>query len=327
MRPIDLSCSKCGKELYCRKNVISHEKICDGSHSKQCPRCWKEFNNKMGKSRHVAKGTCPILPKPHSYPTAPIPLPPPLPPPSDDSDNASPTSSKTDYSAILDFDKTSTTAVIDYLTVTPEAQTRLKTAFEAGCLHQELTRVTHFTGPAENRNVVSIEPHGPTAKVIYEHKAIKTDAAETIQDITTRNIILANSPEVRDMIGATDPEDGDVLSEAMTVRQRAYESRRIRLVLENGGDYVLSARRPPPLVSAPPGRKTWSTCVRNAVAAGQGWQCNVCNDMLPPSYDLDHMIPLFKGGSDAIANLQALCVPCHRTKSAGERSAWPRSHV
>lgn len=305
------ACSKCGRMLASPRNRVAHEENCDGSHAMQCPRCWKEFPNRPGKSRHLAKGTCVAVPKPPPHPK-----PPAAPADTDTVDDPPPLPT---YPNILDFDKTSTTAVVDFLTANPTAQTRLRSAFEAGCLHQELTRVTHFTGPAENRNVVSIEPHGPTAKVIYEHKAIKTDAAETIQDITARNIILANSLEVRNMIGATDPEDGDVLSEAMTVRQRAYESRRIRLVLENGGDYVLSARRPPPPISTPPGRKTWSTCVRNAVAAGQGWQCNMCNDMLPPSYDLDHMIPLFKGGSDAIANLQALCVPCHRTKSASDR--------
>jgi 5-methylcytosine-specific restriction endonuclease McrA/uncharacterized C2H2 Zn-finger protein len=305
-------CSKCGKMLVTPWYRVVHESKCDGSHAKQCPRCWKEFPNRAGKSRHLAKGTCVAAPKP-----PPLPKPPAAPIDSNIIDKPPPLPS---YPNTLDFDKTSTTAVIAYLKDTPEAQTRLRSAFEAGCLHQELTRVTHFTGPAENRNVVSIEPHGSTAKVIYGNKSIKTDASETIQDITARNIRIANCPEVREMIGATDPEDGDVLSEATTVRQRSYESRRIRLVLENGGDYVLSARRPPPTISTPPGRKAWSTCVRNAVAAGQGWQCNMCNDMLPPSYDLDHMIPLFKGGSDAIANLQALCVPCHRAKSAGERT-------
>ena len=34
--------------------------------------------------------------------------------------------------------------------------------------------------------------------------------------------------------------------------------------------------------------------------------------------ELDHIIPLFKGGSDEDENLQGLCVECHREKSAAD---------
>jgi 5-methylcytosine-specific restriction protein A len=34
--------------------------------------------------------------------------------------------------------------------------------------------------------------------------------------------------------------------------------------------------------------------------------------------ELDHIIPLFKGGSDDDDNLQGLCVECHRKKSAAD---------
>ena len=34
------------------------------------------------------------------------------------------------------------------------------------------------------------------------------------------------------------------------------------------------------------------------------------------SRELDHIVPLHKGGSNDQDNLQALCVPCHRAKTA-----------
>jgi 5-methylcytosine-specific restriction protein A len=33
---------------------------------------------------------------------------------------------------------------------------------------------------------------------------------------------------------------------------------------------------------------------------------------------LDHVTPLWAGGSDAAPNLQGLCEPCHKAKTAGE---------
>jgi len=37
-------------------------------------------------------------------------------------------------------------------------------------------------------------------------------------------------------------------------------------------------------------------------------------------WELDHKIPLIDGGTHELSNLQTLCVPCHRKKSAREHS-------
>lgn len=42
------------------------------------------------------------------------------------------------------------------------------------------------------------------------------------------------------------------------------------------------------------------------------------------SREVDHRIPLERGGSDDDANLAGVCVPCHRAKSARERSEAAR---
>ena len=53
----------------------------------------------------------------------------------------------------------------------------------------------------------------------------------------------------------------------------------------------------------------------------QGDSCIICNcdvSIKSLNCDVDHIIPLHLGGSNSITNLQVLCVPCHRRKSAFE---------
>ncbi len=38
-----------------------------------------------------------------------------------------------------------------------------------------------------------------------------------------------------------------------------------------------------------------------------------------PAAELDHVVPLHKGGPDEEANLQGLCAPCHAEKSLADR--------
>lgn len=59
--------------------------------------------------------------------------------------------------------------------------------------------------------------------------------------------------------------------------------------------------------------------VKRVVACNQDWKCNICNDKLPSNYDTDHITPLHRGGSNEIANLQALCKTCHGEKSIMEQ--------
>lgn len=42
--------------------------------------------------------------------------------------------------------------------------------------------------------------------------------------------------------------------------------------------------------------------------------------MLPSTFEVDHIKPLFSGGSNDLDNLQALCNLCHARKSAQERA-------
>lgn len=48
-----------------------------------------------------------------------------------------------------------------------------------------------------------------------------------------------------------------------------------------------------------------------------GWACcAVCPlRCLPSGVEIDHIVPLFKGGCDVVSNVQVLCVSCHKAKT------------
>jgi 5-methylcytosine-specific restriction endonuclease McrA len=54
---------------------------------------------------------------------------------------------------------------------------------------------------------------------------------------------------------------------------------------------------------------------KRIVASNQDWKCNMCYNSLPASYEVDHIIPLFKGGTNDVSNLVALCRNCHGEKT------------
>ena len=65
-----------------------------------------------------------------------------------------------------------------------------------------------------------------------------------------------------------------------------------------------------------------------AVAADQKWRCAMCGELLDEAYEIDHIVPLFRGGLNNRSNLQALCPKDHRLKSAQETSrACPRNDI
>jgi len=61
--------------------------------------------------------------------------------------------------------------------------------------------------------------------------------------------------------------------------------------------------------------------IRRAVLNRQGGVCALCG-RVPEHPELDHVVPLDRGGTNDRSNLQVLCdVPCHADKTAAERRA------
>lgn len=54
---------------------------------------------------------------------------------------------------------------------------------------------------------------------------------------------------------------------------------------------------------------------KKSVYRDQGHNCAKCQLKLPISYQIDHIVPLYQGGSNDEDNLQALCPTCHSEKT------------
>lgn len=59
--------------------------------------------------------------------------------------------------------------------------------------------------------------------------------------------------------------------------------------------------------------------MKKKVAANQQWKCGHCSTVLNASYEVDHILALYKGGTNDESNLVALCRNCHGRKTVEER--------
>ena len=60
---------------------------------------------------------------------------------------------------------------------------------------------------------------------------------------------------------------------------------------------------------------------RLQIAAAQQWACATCSALLPPAFEIDHIVELADGGDDEPHNMQALCGTCHAVKTQQARIA------
>lgn len=65
-------------------------------------------------------------------------------------------------------------------------------------------------------------------------------------------------------------------------------------------------------------RKSLSGPEKKRIAAEGGWRCGMCENLLPSCFEIDHKIPLWKGGEDNASNMWALCSACHAQKTENE---------
>lgn len=59
---------------------------------------------------------------------------------------------------------------------------------------------------------------------------------------------------------------------------------------------------------------------KKRVAYLQKWCCNICNELLPNTYEVDHIVPHSINSDDSLTNLQALCPNCHSKKTLREQN-------
>ena len=66
-------------------------------------------------------------------------------------------------------------------------------------------------------------------------------------------------------------------------------------------------------------KRSVSETKKKYISAQQGWKCGHCQQQLSSTYEVDHIVPLYKGGSNDLTNLVSLCPNCHRKKTAMDR--------
>jgi len=66
-------------------------------------------------------------------------------------------------------------------------------------------------------------------------------------------------------------------------------------------------------------KRSWGVAEQKIAAARQKWTCALCSGVLPASFEVDHIVPLWAGGADCWqSNSQALCPTCHASKTQRE---------
>lgn len=72
---------------------------------------------------------------------------------------------------------------------------------------------------------------------------------------------------------------------------------------------------PPIPIPAQNNKRHYSTTHRIEIAYKTEYKCNACKLLLPPTFEIDHIVELRDGGKDEYDNLQALCPNCHSLKT------------
>jgi 5-methylcytosine-specific restriction endonuclease McrA len=67
-------------------------------------------------------------------------------------------------------------------------------------------------------------------------------------------------------------------------------------------------------------KRNVTSLTKKMVASSQEWKCGTCEQTLDFTYEIDHHIPLFKGGTNEVSNLIALCRNCHGKKTLLENN-------
>ncbi|MFF2406728.1 HNH endonuclease [Streptomyces sp. NPDC058092] len=82
---------------------------------------------------------------------------------------------------------------------------------------------------------------------------------------------------------------------------------------ENGRAYQSHSKRRAAIARGNNAASRLRKRVRDAVSG----TCVMClGSFLPSQVDIDHVVPLARGGEDVDSNVQVLCKRCHKTKTA-----------
>ena len=66
-------------------------------------------------------------------------------------------------------------------------------------------------------------------------------------------------------------------------------------------------------------KRNVSESKKKYIASNQKWRCAHCQTLLDNTYEVDHIIALYRGGTNELNNLEALCRNCHGKKTFKEK--------
>ena len=188
-----------------------------------------------------------------------------------------------------------------------DCQGRLLDKFEPAIKEQRAVAFTSWNGHAffykSARTVARCEPIGDRAQAKYrgERKAGETPESE-------RRCLRLRVRGGEDCVICAFHEDLDVLQAWMGRLGLPYRGQRLAGAASEVFLHLLKARRDPP-------------GSRQAVLAEQDHQCKLCAaPITAATCELDHIVPVHQSFSAQAQNLQALCLECHRNKTALEFS-------
>lgn len=68
-------------------------------------------------------------------------------------------------------------------------------------------------------------------------------------------------------------------------------------------------------------RQRFSAQTRFRIVHDQDFKCALCQYKIPVDFNIDHVVPLWDGGTNDRSNLQGVCVTCHGAKTGAEARA------
>lgn len=66
-------------------------------------------------------------------------------------------------------------------------------------------------------------------------------------------------------------------------------------------------------------KRNVSESKKKFIASNQKWRCAHCQSLLDNTYEVDHIVALYRGGNNDLNNLEALCRNCHGKKTFREK--------
>ena len=111
------------------------------------------------------------------------------------------------------------------------------------------------------------------------------------------------------------------LKEILNGKKELVAIKKIKMQIKALDEYIETSSESMLLKKTCYSGKKFTPSQKRDIACNQDWQCNLCSIKLPANYEIDHIKSIANGGDNNIENGQALCKPCHESKTIEENIA------